>query len=152
MTDIIDLIDNAISSHRTWIYPLSARSLARALDRDAELTAPERDARLAAAVWRAHAQGMETEVTDPDITDPDITDPVVVRLSMDGYIHGEQREIEIPRAEWNSMDDAQRRQHLDDQALGLLLDYVTPCWDVLSDEGEELRCAECGCHPDGHGL
>lgn len=71
------------------------------------------------------------------MTEPERTDPVVVRLSTDGHVHGEKEEIEIPRAEWISMDRAQRRQYLDDRAVEFLLDYVTPCWDVLTDEGEE---------------
>lgn len=65
------------------------------------------------------------------------TGPVVVQLRMDGQNHDEETTIEIPRELWNAMNTLQRQSYLDDKALEFMCDYITPCWNILTDEGEE---------------
>lgn len=63
-----------------------------------------------------------------------MTDPVIVVVSIEH--DAMEREVSIPRDEWNKMSPAQRRHRLGREANSLLNDTVSVGWHIENEDDD----------------
>lgn len=68
------------------------------------------------------------------------TGPVIVKLRVEGFGHARKETIHIPRAEWDGMTQAERRQRLEVEQHAFAAQFIYWSWQI--DDPDDLD--SCG--------